>query len=169
MKFVYQTNPNERAATIKKVGDYHAKRRSGFAKWLARKKSEELPDVLKTEVEMLQRKVNFYSWMREVDQAVMFMIRILCFVLAGCLVGYAMTGRIGGEFTRAALTMAFNTVITMPFVKLTLWLVGISIKDVLSMMTVLSEVFGVKTDESAKLMEVAIDALAADTLYSELA
>lgn len=156
MKFEYLTSDEAREDMVLDVAKYYAKKRKKYLEWLGRFDKERLPEVLEIEAGMLRRDLAAYSWARQIDEVLMSFERVLCFILLICLMMMY-----NGEFTVAAMQMAFYTVVSVPCVKLLVMLTSAQMKSSISMMTVMSVVRKVKTDETEKLLNSAIDALAA--------
>lgn len=152
---------DDREATIRRVGEYHAKRRNRMERWLAKRKPEDLPKALALETEMLRKRVELYSILKLYDQGLAAMVRIWCLILGI----YLLFGI--GNLTLFFVAMAMMTLATIPAIKIGLFVTEATMKDVMSMMTTLAAVFKVKTEESEELLDRAIDVLAAEWLLPD--
>lgn len=158
MDFRYQVSREEREAAIRMVGEYYIKHREGKIKWLERHKQEKYPIILQAEVESLGRRRKFYSQMRINEQAIGLMLRLLVFgLMLELLIG-------GGRLMEFLFSMSVFTLVTAPVIWLVTTITEETMKDIMTMMTVLASVYGVATPESEKELENSLRSMAADTL-----
>ena len=158
MDFRYQVSREEREAAIRMVGEYYIKHREGKIKWLEQHKQERYPIILQAEVESLGRRRKFYSQMRINEQAIGLMLRLLVFgLMLELLIG-------GGRLMEFLFSMSVFTLVTAPVIWLVTTITEETMKDIMTMMTVLASVYGVATPESEKELENSLRSMAADTL-----